>query len=123
MLVNTSENEGWGLTVLEANACGVPTVACDVPGLRDAVVPGKTGVLVPHGDVEQLTAAIARLLTVEGERQQLADGARLWALQFSWEHSAAAITEVIEALPGVTPETAALGVIDTPPRRSVESSL
>jgi glycosyltransferase involved in cell wall biosynthesis len=95
--VNTSDKEGWGLTVLEANACGVPTVASDVPGLRDAVRPGETGVLVPHGDVEALAGAIARLLTSDAERQHLAAGARAWSLQFSWERSTEHMLRLIEA--------------------------
>jgi glycosyltransferase involved in cell wall biosynthesis len=97
VVVNTSEKEGWGLTILEANACGVPTVASDVPGLRDAVRSGETGLLVPPGDVEQLTTALVRLLTSEAERQRLAAGARAWSLQFSWEQSARQLLEVIEA--------------------------
>lgn len=95
--VNASEKEGWGLTVLEANACGVPTIASDVPGLRDAVVANETGVLVPHGDVEQLSAAMLRLLTDDSERQRLAAGARAWSLQFSWERSADCVLDLIEA--------------------------
>jgi glycosyltransferase involved in cell wall biosynthesis len=97
VVVNTSEKEGWGLTVLEANACGIPTIASDVPGLRDAVVPGETGLLVPHGDVEQLSLAITRLLTSEAERQRLAAGARAWSLQFSWERSAGSVLDLIDA--------------------------
>ena len=95
--VNTSEKEGWGLTILEANACGVPAVASDVPGLRDAVVPGETGLLVPHGDVGRLVAALTRLLTSDSERQRLAAGARAWSLQFSWDRSTRDLLELIEA--------------------------
>jgi glycosyltransferase involved in cell wall biosynthesis len=49
LLVNPSPKEGWGLTVVEANACGLPVVASDRPGLRDSVVDGVTGFLVPYG--------------------------------------------------------------------------
>src|SRR5262249_41256318 len=51
VIASASEKEGWGLTVLEAAACGTPAVATDVPGLRDAVRNGETGLLVPSGDV------------------------------------------------------------------------
>jgi glycosyltransferase involved in cell wall biosynthesis len=47
--LNTSQGEGWGLCVLEAAACGVPTVAYDVDGLRDAIHDGETGWLVRDG--------------------------------------------------------------------------
>ncbi len=97
LVVNASEKEGWGLTVLEANACGVPAVASDVPGLRDAVVPGETGVLVPHGDVVQLSEAIRRLLTADDERHRLAVGARTWSLRFSWDESTRELLALIEA--------------------------
>ncbi len=95
--VNTSEKEGWGLTILEAYACGVPAVASDVPGLRDAVVPGETGLLVPHGDIERLVAVLTRLLTSETERQRLANGARAWSLQFSWDRTTRDLLQLIEA--------------------------
>ena len=48
--LNTSQGEGWGLCVLEAAALGVPTVAYDVEGLRDAVRDGETGWLVQDGE-------------------------------------------------------------------------
>ena len=48
--LNTSQGEGWGLCVLEAAALGVPTVAFDVPGLRDAIWDGRTGWLVRDGE-------------------------------------------------------------------------
>ncbi|MBC8366453.1 glycosyltransferase family 4 protein, partial [bacterium] len=47
LFLNASPKEGWGLTVIEAGACGVPTVAADSPGLRDSVRHEETGVLVP----------------------------------------------------------------------------
>ncbi len=97
VVVNTSEKEGWGLTVLEANACGVPTIASDVPGLRDAVLQNETGVLVPHGDLERLSTAITAVLSSDTERQRLAAGARAWALQFSWERSSKHVMDLIEA--------------------------
>ncbi len=41
--INTSLKEGWGITIIESNACGTPVVASDSPGLRDSVIDGKTG--------------------------------------------------------------------------------
>jgi len=56
--INTSAKEGWGLTVIEANACGTPTVSSNVQGLRDAVVDGETGLLYEYGNREQLAEKI-----------------------------------------------------------------
>ena len=44
------DEEGWGISVLEAAACGTPTVASDTPGLRDAFVHGESGVFVRPTD-------------------------------------------------------------------------
>src|SRR5262249_22119413 len=48
-LVQPSPKEGWGLTVIEAGACGTAVVASDAPGLRDSVRRDDTGLLVPYG--------------------------------------------------------------------------
>jgi glycosyltransferase involved in cell wall biosynthesis len=86
--VMPSSKEGWGLTVLEANACGTPAIASDVPGLRDAVGDGQTGVLFPYGDTKRLEADIRRLLEDGGMRDRLTAGALVWAKSFSWDHAA-----------------------------------
>lgn len=86
--VLTSPKEGWGITVLEAAACGTPTVASDAPGLRDSVVDGVTGHLVPHGDVEALADALRELLDDDEERTRLGAAAREHAADFSWAASA-----------------------------------
>ena len=58
-----SLKEGWGLTVMEAARFATPSIASDVPGLRDSIVPDETGVLVPHGDPAAWSAAILELLS------------------------------------------------------------
>jgi glycosyltransferase involved in cell wall biosynthesis len=62
VFVLASEIEGLPLVVLEAMSEGVPVVATDVGGMPEAVIDGETGFLVPSGDVEALTAGIARIL-------------------------------------------------------------
>lgn len=95
VVVNTSSKEGWGVTVIEANACGTPVIATDVPGLRDAVVDGKTGLLVPYGDVNALYCAIVKVLKDEDLRRRLSLDAVSWARKFSWDDSAKAMLEAI----------------------------
>ena len=61
VLVGTSVREGWGLTVSEAAARGTPSVVYDIPGFRDSVIDGRTGLLVP-AHPQALADGIARLL-------------------------------------------------------------
>jgi glycosyltransferase involved in cell wall biosynthesis len=95
--VTPSTREGWGLTVIEAAACGTPVIAYDVPGLRDAVVDGRSGILVPYGDIEALAKSIVRVLTDEGLRSCLSENAYRWSLNFNWDKTASDMLRVIEA--------------------------
>jgi len=83
-----SPKEGWGLTVVESNACGTPVVASRSPGLVDSVKDGESGLLVPHGDHVALADAILSLLTDEELRQRLGRGGLTWAQRFTWERCA-----------------------------------
>jgi glycosyltransferase involved in cell wall biosynthesis len=85
IVVNSSRKEGWGLTSIEANACGTPVVATDVPGLCDSVQDSETGFLVPFGDAGAFAAALTRLLEDPVLWQQLSENARRWAAAHSWE--------------------------------------
>lgn len=90
--VTASQGEGWGLCVLEAAALGVPTVAFDVDGLRDAVRHGETGWLVPEGAdaAVNLAKGIAAALDElhDGHRGDYAARCRDWAARFRWDRSA-----------------------------------
>jgi glycosyltransferase involved in cell wall biosynthesis len=88
VFVTASMKEGWGITVIEANACGTPAIAYDVPGLRDCIRHGETGLLVPYGDIERLAKATVRLLGNSELREKLSLSAVNWASTFSWEKSA-----------------------------------
>jgi len=83
--VAPSPKEGWGLTVIEANACGVPVVASRSPGLLESVREGETGLLVPHGDDAALAEGLIRLLTDRDLRLRQARAAVAWAGTFDWE--------------------------------------
>jgi glycosyltransferase involved in cell wall biosynthesis len=86
--VLTSPKEGWGITNLEAAACGTPTVASDSPGLRDSVRDGETGFLAPHGDVAALADRIRALVEDPGLRDALGRNARRFAQRFTWDRAA-----------------------------------
>jgi glycosyltransferase involved in cell wall biosynthesis len=68
--------EGLCLAVIEAQAAGVPVVATPVGGIRETVVDGETGLLVPPRDPAALAAAIRRLLDDPDLARRLADEAR-----------------------------------------------
>ena len=87
--------ERFGLTPLEAMASGVPVVAYAVGGLRDSVVDGATGLLVPPGDQEALADALAALVADEGRRRQFGTAARLRAVsRYDWSRQAATVASV-----------------------------
>jgi glycosyltransferase involved in cell wall biosynthesis len=71
LLVLPSQAEGFGLVLIEAMAAGVPVVATDVPGIRDVVRDGVTGILVPVGSPGALADAIRRVLEDQNLRQSL----------------------------------------------------
>jgi glycosyltransferase involved in cell wall biosynthesis len=60
-ILPSSYGEGVPKSLLEAASCARPIIASDMPGCREVVVPGETGLLVPAQDVTALAAAIARL--------------------------------------------------------------
>ncbi|MFG3436040.1 glycosyltransferase family 4 protein [Nonomuraea sp. NPDC047897] len=102
--VTASQGEGWGLCVLEAAALGVPTVAFDVDGLRDAVRHGETGWLVPEGAdaAVNLAKGIAAALDElhdelhDGRRADYAARCRAWAARFRWDRSAARMAALMQ---------------------------
>ena len=98
--VQPSEKEGWGLTVIEANACGTPVIAADAPGLRDSVCDGETGILVPVGDDGVLADALTKILSDAELRERLSRGAVEWAAHFRWDRAAAGIGEALDAACG-----------------------
>jgi glycosyltransferase involved in cell wall biosynthesis len=87
VVVCPSRREGFGVVCAEAMAYGRPVVATAVGGLRDLVVDGATGLLVPAGDVAALRAALEQLLADRQLRTRLGRAARERAREFSWERA------------------------------------
>ncbi len=82
--------EGLGLVYLEANLCGLPVVAGDTGGVSDAVVDGKTGLLVNPEDPAAIASAVVRLLSDSDLATQLGTAGRARVLaEFTWERVAA----------------------------------
>ncbi len=86
--------EGFGLPVLEAMQAGLPTLASDVPALREAG--GDAAIYLPPGRPEPWARAIERLTEDGTERERLATAGRVRADLFSWEATARGVAELYE---------------------------
>ena len=95
-LLQTSYKEGWGLTVMEAAQLCKTTIASDVPGLRDSVRNGETGILFPSGDAAACASAMEKIYDDAELRANLGRNAKRYALTFSWEKSARETLELLE---------------------------
>jgi glycosyltransferase involved in cell wall biosynthesis len=98
VIVNPSPREGWGLTNIEAGACGTPAVASDADGLRDSVRDGVTGLLFPYGDHSALAERLVRVLSDETLRNELSRNAVEWARTFTWENAARETMEIVDGI-------------------------
>jgi len=88
-IADTGSVEGFGITFLEANACGIPVIGGRSGGIPDAIVDGQTGLLVDPLDQEQIAEAIIRLLTDEGLARRLgAQGRRRVLRELRWQQIA-----------------------------------
>jgi glycosyltransferase involved in cell wall biosynthesis len=83
-----SPKEGWGITIMEAAACGTPSLASDSPGLRDSVRHERTGYLVPHGDAGALASRMLELAADRALVDRLGAAARLYATSLTWDAAA-----------------------------------
>ena len=95
-LLQTSYKEGWGLTVMEAAQLCKMTIASDVPGLRDSVRDGETGILFPSGDATACASAMEKVYSDAELRASLGQNAKCYAESFSWENSARETLELLE---------------------------
>lgn len=83
-----SPKEGWGITNLEAAACGTPVIASNSPGIRESVRDGETGYLVPHGDLEAMAARMRQVAEAPALVETLGLAGRRFAEWFTWEGAA-----------------------------------
>ena len=94
-----SHREGFGSSVLEAAACGIPAIGTRIYGLTDAIVDEETGILVPLGDPAALVAAMIKLTRDRSLRCALGEKARKRVERdFRQEHLTAALMDFYETL-------------------------
>ena len=83
-----SPKEGWGISNLEAAACGTPVIAANSPGICESVIDGETGFLVPQGDAAAMTAAMRGLVESPELVSSLGAAGRRFAEAFTWDRAA-----------------------------------
>jgi glycosyltransferase involved in cell wall biosynthesis len=93
--------EGFGLTVVEALACGTPVIATRTDGLKELIADGQNGVLVEYGRPEEMAAAICKLLSNDEARERMGRNARQSAAKLpSWDDVARRLSDLYLRLMG-----------------------
>ena len=105
-LVFASPKEGWGMTNLEAAACQTPVIASDSPGLRESVINGETGILVPHGDGAAMIAAMHRIASSPDLVRRMGVAGRRFAEGFTWDRAAAETERHLMQIAGLQDQVA-----------------
>lgn len=98
VLVYPSIREGFGLSIIEANAHGTPAIGFDVPGVRDAIRDGETGILVTNGDVSEMANALLSMVRDSSLRHRMSKAALAYSRTFSWDATAAEFAKILEAV-------------------------
>ena len=89
--------EGWGLVITESNAMGTPVIAYNVPGLRDSVKHGKTGILVNNYSPKSLAEAALALLKDSALLRKYSANALEFSRQFNWDTTADVFDRIIKS--------------------------
>jgi len=96
VLALPSKNEGWGLSLMEAMACGKPVVASRVGGIPELVRDGTDGILVESGDVNGLADSILRLLKDPALRERMGRAGIQRVKAFTWDSTAKVVLNEYE---------------------------
>lgn len=91
--------EGFGIVLLEAQACGKPVIAGNSGGTRETIRPGETGELVDSVAPDELSTKLVRLLMDDERRRSMGVAARAWTVEhFSWQFGVDAARQVFSEL-------------------------
>jgi glycosyltransferase involved in cell wall biosynthesis len=94
VVARDGDTDGMPTVILEGTACGLPCVTTPVGGIGGYIRSGENGRLVPPGDKQALSAALADLLRDPAERRRLGEAARASALTHDWQKVGARFTAV-----------------------------
>lgn len=93
-----SQKEGFGFSLLEASACGIPVVTANNSSLRELIINAKTGYLARTNDLKDWLIKITRLLSNNKLRTAMGNKARLFSRMFSWQKTAKKQLEILNKL-------------------------
>ena len=94
-----SRYEGQGIALIEAQACGLPSVATDFQyGASDIIANGRNGIIVPQGNKKALAEAVCHMMSSEELRREYGTAARTTAQRFFKENVFGMWTELIQAM-------------------------
>jgi len=101
VIADGGDREGFGLVLVEALGCECATVVTDLPAMQDIISDGKTALVVPQYDSQQITEKVLRLLKETELRRSLGKRGRRYVLQrFDWENVIRQYTDLIHSVTG-----------------------
>lgn len=101
VIFSTLESESFGVSAIEAQACGIPVVISDIPGLMEATSPGVTGIVVPRKDERALAEALVRLYRDPETRRRMGEEGRRYVIQnYEWNDCFSKIEQMLKMIVG-----------------------
>jgi glycosyltransferase involved in cell wall biosynthesis len=97
VLLAPSVREGWGISIIEANAAGTPAVGYATQGLQDSIIDGVTGSLVQPMNYKSLAAAAERVLCELPLAEKFSRNALEWSKTFTWDSAAKEFYQFLES--------------------------
>ncbi len=95
----SSTQEGFGMVLLEALACGIPVISTEIVGIAQDVVDSNSGIVVTPRNVDQLSSAIIQLLdNADLAKNMGASGRKLVSKKYTWRNVAEKVEELYEGI-------------------------
>lgn len=99
VLPSYNDAEGFGIVLIEAQACGIPVIGTNVGGIPAAIKDGETGLLIPPKDINQLSSALIRLLSDKQLSEQMGQSGYSYVRDnFTWEKSGESLFNLLKQM-------------------------